>query len=92
MVLSNGLHTDYVWVFTTFRCICINKLFQLSISLEHIYNKLQFRVRISSFEVSKQKLRIALSLYDYNKTYDKEIHPARSDSFLKSEGIHSVFQ
>ena len=47
----------------------------------HIYNKLGITI---SIEVSKHKLRIAMSLYVYNKTYSMEI---RSTFFLTSEGI-----
>ena len=52
-----------------------NKLFKLFRSIEFKHNKLQFGIRISSIEVSKQKLRISTAHFVYNKTYRKEIHP-----------------
>ena len=51
-----------------------SKLLKPLISIECKYNKLQFGLRITFIEVSKQKLRITTSLYVYNKTYSKEIH------------------
>ena len=74
-------HTDFnLWVFfITIIFIALtflkNKLFKLFISLECKYNKLQFGIRISSIEVSKQNLHISLALYVYNTTYSKEIRP-----------------
>ena len=51
------------------------KKFNLFISLEWKYNKLQFGIRISSIEARKQKIHISTALYVNNKTYNKEIHP-----------------
>ena len=73
------LHNDYICEFLTFiTSIFIgikNKLFKLFISLECKCNKLQFGIRISSIEVSKQKLCFSMAFNVYNKTYSKEIYP-----------------
>ena len=47
-----------------------------------------FGIRISSIEVSKQKLYSDTSHNIYNITYNKEIL-TRSTSFLENEGIQS---
>ena len=65
-------YNDYIYAYNFFSK---KKLFKLFISLEFKYNKLQFGLGISSIEVSKQKLCISTSLYVYNQTYSKEIHP-----------------
>ena len=39
------------------------------------YKKLLFGITISFFEVSKQKLCIAMLLYVYNKIYSNEFNP-----------------
>ena len=62
------------------------KLFKLFLSLECMYNKLQFGLRISPNETSKQNLCIFSTLYDYNKTYSKEIHPGATP-FSRTKGI-----
>ena len=60
--------------------------FKLFISLEYMYNKLPFGIRISSIGVGKLKLRIISSLYVYDKMYSKEIHPGVSP-FSKAKGF-----
>ena len=72
-------------IFIAITFFVVEKL-KLFISLEWKYNELQFGLRISSIEVSKQKLCIATLLYVYNKTYDKEIHPGMTP-FLRSKGL-----
>ena len=82
------------WVFVTLIFIAItflkNRLFTQFITLECKYNKLQFGLRISSIEVSKQKLHISTQWQVCNKT--PEGNPSRSNSFLKINWIQSVFQ
>ena len=46
--------------------------FQMVLSLECKYKKLQFDISICSIEVSKHTLCIATSLYVYSKTYSKK--------------------
>ena len=63
-----------------------NKLFKRFILLEC---KLQFGMTIRFIEVSKQKLHITMSLYVYNKTYCKEIHP-EAPPFPRAKGSREI--
>ena len=74
----------YLYVFITIIFIAFSKdkLFKLFISLECKYNKLQFGIRISSIDVSKQMLRISISTTKYAAR-----NPSMGDSFLMSKMI-----
>ena len=84
----NRLHSDFIY-FIFYNNDITNKCFKLFTSLECKYNKLQFGLRISSIEASKQKLLISTAFYAYNKTSARNL--SRSDSF-KSKRIKSVSQ
>ena len=64
----------------------MKRLFKLFISLECKCNKLQFGIRTSSIDASKQKLRISTAIYVYNKTYSKEIHTGATP-FSRAKGF-----
>ena len=92
----NLLHTNFICGFYNILFISMYTFFfENRLLIVHIirvqYNKLQFGLRISSIEASKQKLGIATLLYVYIKTYSKKKTPM-SEYFLKSEVIQSVFQ
>ena len=78
MFRASNLYTQTLFVgfltIISYNFFFQNKNFKLFTSLKCKYNKLQFDLRISSIEVSKQMIHITLSLYIYNTTYSKEIH------------------
>ena len=59
------------------------------ISFECKSRKLQFGLRISSIEVSKQKLCITTSLFVYNETCSKDILPGVSP-FSRTKGFRVI--
>ena len=67
-------------------------IFKLFISLECKYNMLQFGIRISSIETSKQKLHISTALNQCLQQNLQQRNPSSSDYFLKNKEIPSVFQ
>ena len=70
MGLFVGFCKNYIYSYNLF---FQSTALKLSMLLECKYNKLQFGVRISSIEISKQEICISTSFHVYNKTAKESI-------------------